>query len=388
MSLDEGRKARMGDSVPRITEIRAIPLHEAGRGRKPDTARNHYTLLEVHTDAGLVGVGSSYTSTDLVRAALGRLQDLYIGEVAIEPQRVREKLEQSNFWWGRGGTITHAISGIDIALWDIFGQVTGQPVSRLLGGVYRDRVKPYASLSFGAFGDLPELVDALQQAMKRGFRAFKLGWGAFGRTGDPADDERLVKTARETVGDLEIMVDPGGSEQFWPHGFKWALRTAEMLDDYGVVWFEEALPPDDLEGYKMLRTHARVMISAGEVLTRRQSFVPFIEGGAWDIVQPDCTKVGGLSEAWHIGWMAYRHNVLTVPHGWNTAIGVAADMHLVAALPVGKWIEFHQPSRVIDDIVVEPFRLDQDGMLAVPTGPGLGIELDWDGIERLSGGST
>jgi L-alanine-DL-glutamate epimerase-like enolase superfamily enzyme len=129
------------------------------------------------------------------------------------------------------------------------------------------------------------------------------------------------------------------------------------------------------------------MISAGEVLTRRQSFIPFLEGGAWDIVQPDCTKVGGLTEAWHIGWMAYRHNVLTVPHGWNTAIGVAADMHLIAALPVGKWIEFHQPSRVIDDIVAEPFVLDRDGMLSVPTGPGLGIELDWDGIERLSGGA-
>lgn len=376
----------MGDSVPRITEIRTVPLQEPRRNVPLDTSRNDYTLLIVRTDAGLTGIGSSYTSTDLVRAALGRMRNLYIGEIAIEPQRVHEKLEQSGFWWGRGGTITHTISGIDIALWDIFGQATGQPVSRLLGGIYRDRVKPYASLSFGAHREHSGLVDALQQAMARGFRAFKLGWGAFGRTGNPADDERLVKTARETVGELEIMIDPGGSQQFWPHGYKWALRTAEMLDDYGVVWFEEALPPDDLEGYKALREHARVMISAGEVFTRRQSFVPFLEGGAWDIVQPDCTKVGGLTEALHIAWMAYRHNILTVPHGWNTAIGVAADMHLIAALPVGKWIEFHQPSAVIDDIVEEPFALDGDGMLAVPTGPGLGIALNWDGIERLSGG--
>ena len=378
----------MGDSVPRIIKIRAIPLL-VGRGR--DTAKNEYTLVEVRTDAGLTGIGSSYTSTDLVRAALGRLEDLYLGEVAIEPLRVHEKLEQSNYWWGRGGTITHAISGIDIALWDIFGQATGQPISRLLGGVYRDRVKPYASLTFGyavrrATGDIADMVDTLQKAMERGFQAFKLGWGAFGRTGDPADDERLIQTARETVGDLEIMVDPGGSQQFWPHGYKWALRTAEMLDDYGVVWFEEALPPDDLEGYIKLREHARVMISAGEVLTRRQSFVPFLEGGAWDIVQPDCTKVGGISEAWHIGWMAYQRNVLTVPHGWNTAIGVAADMHLVAALPVGKWIEFHQPAAAIDDIVAQPFTLAEEGMLAVPTGPGLGIELDWDEIARLGEG--
>jgi L-alanine-DL-glutamate epimerase-like enolase superfamily enzyme len=300
---------------------------------------------------------------------------------------VREKLEQSNFWWGRGGTITHAISGIDIALWDIFGKATGQPVSRLLGGIYRDRVKPYASLSLSRASDPSALVDTLAAAMERGFRAFKLGWGRFGRTGDPSDDELLVATARDTIGDHELMIDPGGSQQFWPHGYKWALRTADMLDEYNVVWFEEALPPDDLEGYKKLREHARVMISAGEVLTRRQSFRPFLEEGAWDIVQPDCTKVGGLTEAHKVAWMAYRHNILTVPHGWNTAVGVAADMHLIAAMPVGKWIEFHQPSAVIDAIVAQPFKIDRDGMLAVPTGPGLGIELDWDGIRRLSGGA-
>ena len=258
----------MGDSVPKITDIRAIPLASEGKaGTKWGTDKNDYTLVEVRTDAGLTGIGSSYTSTDLVRAALGRMEELYLGEVAIEPMRVHEKLEQSGFWWGRGGSITHTISGIDIALWDIFGKATGQPVSRLLGGFYRDKVKPYASLSLGRAEDSESLVDTLQQAMERGFKAFKLGWGAFGRTGDPADDERLIQTARETVGDLEIMVDPGGSQQFWPHGYKWALRTAQMLNDYDVVWFEEALPPDDLEGYIKLREHAGVMISGGEVLT-------------------------------------------------------------------------------------------------------------------------
>ena len=261
-------------------------------------------------------------------------------------------------------------------------------MSRLLGGIYRDRVKPYASLSFGRAAGSGGLTATLEAALERGFKAFKLGWGSFGRTGNPADDERLIATARDTVGDCEIMVDPGGSQQFWPHGYKWALRTADMLDDYGVVWFEEALPPDDLEGYKMLREHARIMISAGEVLTRRQSFRPFLEQGALDIVQPDCTKVGGLTEAHKIAWMAYRYNILTVPHGWNTAVGVAADLHLVAALPVGKWVEFHQPSAVIDEIMVAPYQIDGEGMLAVPTGPGLGIELDWDGIDRLSRGAV
>jgi D-galactarolactone cycloisomerase len=373
----------MSGNVPRIVKIEAIPQQERQEGRELDTARNVYTLVKVETDSGVTGIGSSFTSTDLVNAALGRLHDLLIGEVAIEPERVYEKLEQSGFWWGRGGTITHAISGIDIALWDIFGQVTGQPIARLLGGYYREKVKPYASLIMS-----PNKMEAdIEAAIQRGFKAFKLGWGAFGRTGNSADDEVIIKTARELIGDDEIMVDPGGSQQFWPHGYKWALRTADMLADYGVIWFEEALPPDDLEGFKLLREHARVLISSGEVLTRRQSFAPFLEQGALDVVQPDCTKVGGLTEMKHISRMAYRHNILTVPHGWNTAIGLVADLHLVAALPVGKWVEYRQPSQEIDDIVAQPFQMDEEGMMAVPTGPGLGIPLDWDGIERLSHGT-
>jgi D-galactarolactone cycloisomerase len=104
-------------------------------------------------------------------------------------------------------------------------------------------------------------------------------------------------------------------------------------------------------------------------------------------VQPDCTKVGGITEAKHIAWMAYHHNVLTVPHGWNTAVGLAADLHLVAALPTGKWVEYHQPSQVIDEIVAEPVQFDAEGMLRVPTAPGLGLNLDWSGIEKLSYGT-
>ncbi len=371
----------MGDSIPRIQEIRAIPLRSL---HTLNTATNEYTLIEIVTDAGLLGYGSCYTTTDLVNAAIGLLEPLLIGEIAIEPDRVHEKLEQHNFWRGRGGSVTHTISGIDIALWDIFGKALGQPIGRLLGGCYRDKVKPYASLSMSLANDAAKMRDLLQASIARGFRAFKLGWGAFMRTNTPADDEAVIKLARDTVGDGEIMVDPGGSQQFWPNGYKQALRTSEMLAAYNVVWFEEALPPDDIEGYKLLRAHSKVMISSGEVLTRRQSFIPFIEQGALDIVQPDCTKVGGLTEARHIAWMAYDHNILTVPHGWNTALGLAADLHLVSSLPTSKWVEYHQPSLAIDGIVTRPFAIDQDGLMQVPQGPGLGIELNMDAIAELA----
>ena len=129
------------------------------------------------------------------------------------------------------------------------------------------------------------------------------------------------------------MVDAGGSDAFWPNGLKWALRTADMLADYGVVWFEEALQPDALDEYRHLRAESAIPIAAGEVLTRRQTFTPWLQNRALDIVQPDVTKVGGLSEARRIGWMAEENGAKLIPHGWNTAIGLAADLHLASALP-------------------------------------------------------
>jgi L-alanine-DL-glutamate epimerase-like enolase superfamily enzyme len=337
------------------------------------------TLLEVVTDEGPVGVGSVFTSKALTAAAVQLLKPMLLGERADEPARVTEKLRQSTFWQGRGGAVEHAISGIDIALWDVFGKACGQPVARLLGGCYRNRVKPYGSI---LFEEPPLLRERLRQTVSRGFKAIKLGWRPFGRR-ERKYDELLMRTAREAVGpDVELMVDAGGSEQFWPHGYKWALETAKMLADYDVVWFEEALPPDDLEGYVELRRHAPLPIATGEVLTRRQSFVPWLERRAVDIIQPDCTKVGGLTEAWRIAWMAYEHNVQWVPHGWNTALGLAADLHLSAAMPVARYVEYLTPCVYLDEIITEPFKPDAEGYLTIPDKPGLGIELNREALRK------
>lgn len=350
------------------------------QGHEPED--DLHALIEVLTDEGISGVGSAFTGHKLVEAAVEFLRPQWQGESAVEPERVSEKLRQSSFWQGRGGTIEHAISGIDIALWDLFGKACGQPVSRLLGGCYRERIKPYASLLFDEPG---RLSDTLQATMERGFRAIKLGWRPFGRVSHDYD-ELLIRTARDTVGsDVDLLVDAGGSEQFWPHGYKWALRTAEMLADYDIGWFEEPLCPDDLDGYIQLRAHAPLPIAGGEVLTRRQAFQPWIEHGAVDIIQPDATKCGGLSEARRIAWLAYDHGIQMVSHGWNTAIGLAADLHLAAAMPVARYVEFLTPAPYIEQIVNEPLALDGDGMLAIPQGPGLGVTLDRDALRRFAG---
>jgi L-alanine-DL-glutamate epimerase-like enolase superfamily enzyme len=353
---------------------------EGGWAEELTPADNVHTVVEVVADDGRVGVGSAFTSRALVAAAADLLRPLLVGERADEPARVSEKLRQHTFWQGRGGAVEHAISGIDIALWDLFGKVVNQPVARLLGGLYRTKVKPYGSLLF----DEPDrLREKLRAAVARGFRAIKLGWRPFGRR-DAATDELLVRTAREAVGPgVELMVDAGGSDAFWPHGYKWALRTARMLAAYDVVWFEEALPPDDLAGYAELRRHSPVPIAAGEVLTRRQAFRPLFEQKCVDIVQPDCTKCGGLTEAWRVAWAAHDHNVLWVPHGWNTAVGLAADIQLACAVPVARYVEFLTPSPYVDELITVPFRPDADGFLTLPDKPGLGIELDRDALARF-----
>ena len=370
----------------KITDIRCAGL----RGATPEGGWSNelrpedcvHTLIAVHTDTGLVGLGSVFTNDDLVRASLALLEPLYVGESALEPERVSEKLHQHMFWLGRGGSITHTISGIDIALWDLLGKATGQSVGRLLGGRYRQRVQPYASL---LMQEPSKMRDSLLAVKAQGFRAFKIGWGPFGRD-SAAMDEAIVKAAREAIGpDCRLMVDAGGSDAYWTNGYKWALNAARMLANYDVYWFEEPLQPDALEDFVLLREHSPLAIAGGEVLTRRQSFQPWLQARAFDIVQPDVTKVGGISEERRIAWMAQDHGVRFIPHGWNTAVGLAADLQLASAFPGTDLVEYLTGSPFIDDITIGGWQLDADGMLSIPTQPGLGLELDPDAIARYSG---
>jgi len=370
----------------KITEIRPAGLrHGTPEGGWANEIRPEdcvHTLIAVFTDEGITGWGSAFTNDALVRGALHVLEPLYLGENPLEPERVSEKLHANTFWMGRGGSITHAISGIDIAMWDILGKATGQPVGRLLGGRYRERVRPYASL---LMCDPPALAEQLAAVRAQGFRAFKIGWGPFGRHSF-ALDEVIVRAAREAVGpESLLMVDAGASDAFWPQGYKWAVRTARMLADYDVYWFEEPLRPDNLNDYVLLRNGSPVPIAGGEVLTRRQSFTPWLQQRAFDIVQPDVTKVGGISEERRIAWMADEYGVRFIPHGWNTALGLAADLHLASANPHTDLVEYLTGSPYIDDLVEARWKLDSEGMLAVPDGPGLGISLNMDAVEKHTG---
>lgn len=376
------------DPVPRIaiTEIVAAPLlgdsPPGGWSNEIEPTDSIHTLIAVHTDAGITGYGSVFTDGRLTQAALSNLAPLYIGENALEPERVSEKLHQNSFWFGRGGTLTHAISGIDIALWDILGKVTGLSVSMLVGGRHCDKVQPYCSV---LMEEPDKMGDVIARFAEQGFKSFKIGWGPFGRRGDFKLDEAIVVAARDALpAGGKLMVDAGASDAYWPNGLKWALRTADMLAEHDVVWFEEALVPDALDDFVTLRNASRLPISGGEVLTRRQSFLPFLSKGAFDIVQPDVTKVGGLSEQRRIAQMAQDFGVQYVGHGWNTALGLAADLQLAAALPNVAMVEYIGGSAYVDGLLANPFELDADGMLDIPDVPGLGVTLDPEKVARYT----
>jgi L-alanine-DL-glutamate epimerase-like enolase superfamily enzyme len=335
--------------------------------------RNFHVFVELQTDAGFTGWGACYSEKGQVLGALEWLKHFVVGENPLEIERLTEKLRGITFWLGRGGAMTHAISGINIALWDLAGKILQQPVSVLLGGAYRTSVPAYGSVLFAPVDSLPQRI---QSTKERGFRAIKLGWEPFGQ-GSVGEDEKLVKVAREAGGvEMTLLIDAGGSTPFWKHRFKDALERAEMLADYDVYWYEEALAPDDLEGYARLTDLSPVKIAHGEVLTRRESYVPYFDRRAMDIVQPDVAKVGGLSEMRRIAWMAEQRGIELVPHGWNTAVGVAADIHLVATLPSKSFVEFNVGSPLVEDLSLPRFSLNSEGHLEVPTASGLGLEID------------
>ena len=359
----------------RITNVEVFPL-----GKPYPEFQG--ALVRVNTDEGVSGWGSCTTTGGLLRASLDAFSYLIKGENALEPERVTEKLHQETHWYRQSGVVSSFISGMNIALWDILGKATSQSVSRLLGGRYREKMKPYASQLFT--WPVDEMVEQLQAAKTTGFRAFKLGWGRFGLIDDRAD-EAMVKAAREAIGEeCDLMVDAGGHGAFWPNGLKWAINTSHMLKEYNVLWFEEALPDNDLEGHRALTQVSPVWIATGECLRKRESFYPWIFQRAVDVLQPDLTIVGGISEGRRIAWAANDHGILVVCHGWNTGVGLAADLQLNAAISQARFVEYWTPAPYIDGILTKPFHLDDEGMLQIPDSPGLGIEVDVEALSKFA----
>jgi L-rhamnonate dehydratase len=369
----------------KITDVEAIILRQPVLDEGIADGSQDDLVIKIHTDEGITGIGEVDSSPEAVHALVmatsshaiaNSFHSLLVGEDPTDVERLWQKMYRGMNYIGRRGIALHALSGIDIALWDIKGKAAGKPISELLGGAVRDRVRAYASMLMpDTTEETAERVAALRED---GFTAIKLGWGPLGK--DPKHDVRLAAAAKEAAGDGDILIDAG-------HGYvadaKTAIGVARELEQLGVYWLEEPFEPDEYEAYAELADAVDIRVTAGEQDTTVWGFRELIERGHVDLVQPDVTRCGGITELIRIGALAREHGVETVPHAWKSGIIKAASLHANAVLPDATFQEYCVADTPINQTLVkERMPLDADGFVAVPTGPGLGIELDEEVLER------
>lgn len=342
------------------------------------------TLVKVTTDAGLVGWGEAKSPVaPTVTATIIRdlIAGLLIGEDPTNPAlqwdrmygAMRIRGHTAGFW-------LEAMSGIDIALWDLTGKALGVPLSKLLGGNFRQRVKLYASGIPGVRSHAPpdaweRLRAAAEDVRKRGFLAVKMGIGL-----GVAGDIRSVQSVRETLGpDFQIFADSAGM-----YTLSEAIELGKALEKLNVGWLEAPMPPEEIEGYARLSRALDLPIASDLVYSRWQVRNMLLAGGV-DVVQPDVCRAGGLTECKRIAELADAFHKAATPHvSIGSAVHFAASVHLAAALPNQSVMEFWYGANPIGDAILrKPFRVE-NGYLWVPEGPGLGIEIEEDALRKYA----
>ena len=366
----------------RITDIEGIILRLPQVREIGDNCQTVLLIL-VHTDEGITGIGEAHTSPLVSKAILDAplgsnsscgLRELLVGEDPRDINRLYDLMYRRTIAFGRRGAAIHAISGIEIALWDILGKSTGQPIHRLLGGARQPAFRAYAS--FLAPATIGEAARLAEQQAARGFKAVKLGWGNLGA--DPKQDVAMVGEVRRALGaEIDIMLDMG-----FPVSLSQALHLGRALADHGVYFLEEPLSPDDIRGYSRLTSVSPTPIATGEKESSQSSFIDLMDHGGLSIIQPDVARVGGIGETIRIANHAAARGVTVIPHCWSTDILVAATLHVMATLHDCPYLELNVTDNPLrTDLTIEPIRA-VDGIVRVPDAPGLGIELNPETIAR------
>jgi len=364
-----------------ITDVEALYLRLPEIADRTDSSQDSL-VVRISTDAGIVGYGEVDSVPLVAKAVIEApsshsrargLRELLIGQNPLETEWLWNLMYESSLYYGRGGATVQAMAGIDIALWDIKGQLLGEPIYRLLGGAHRKRMRAYASHMF----DFDPAVTASRAAAAAdaGFTAVKFGWEPMGS--DPELDELLVRGIRHAVGDaVDVCIDAG---------LAWTARTAmsrcELFEPYNLFWLEEPLHPDDLRGYRKLSTASKIPIAAGEEECTVAGFLRLMDEGNIDVVQIDVTRTG-LTQAKRIAALAADRGLPVANHNFTTDINVAASTHFMCSIPNALILEYCvEPSPLRTGITRDPIAVI-DGYVTVPEAPGLGIEVDLDPVEK------
>ena len=390
----------MKTSWPRITKVEAISLYVPIEDEiEAPVAVPHAadltniifsgyrtTLVRIETDDGLVGWGECMVrlAPTATRVIIEDIGSVLIGRDPLDREAIWELL--FGIMMNRGhscGMFVEAISGIDIALWDLSGRILDLPLYKLLGGRHHDRLAAYASSL--RLRKMEEVVAQAQSFKDRGFRAMKI---KIGRNPDtPQVDIDFVAAIRDAVGpEIQLMVDANCA---YSENIKTAIEVGRGLQDLGVYWFEEPIAPNDLEGYVRLTQSLDIRIAAGEADFMSFGSRDMFRRGAIDIVQPNISRTGGITEARRIAAMARAFHIPYAPHtGSCSAVCLAATLQFAVSLPNFLIFEFmqsdwskNQPNPLRHDLLMEPVEKLVDGHMVVPEGPGIGVEINMDVLD-------
>ncbi|KXA91511.1 hypothetical protein AKJ57_00995 [candidate division MSBL1 archaeon SCGC-AAA259A05] len=332
-----------------------------------------FTIVKIFTDEGIMGIGCVPVGDPLAISAIieRKLKQLIIGEDPFKVKKIWNRMYEE-IYKDRTGVALKAISAIDIALWDIIGKSLREPVSKLLG-TYRDNVLCYVTGGYYQENKgIKELVHEVEDYIDKGFKAIKLKVGKL----SIEEDKERVKSVRKAIGnDIKLAVD--ANHAYTVHE---AIKAGKAFDEYDIWWFEEPVRPDNIRGNAAVVRDLDMPIATGEIVYTIKKFRNLIENEAVDIIQPDVTVVGGISEWMKIAHMASAWNIPVIPH-WSQEISV----HLVAAVPHALAIEFftRKPNYRLEDKLYKNFFEPSKGYLGVPSKPGIGIELDEEAVNRF-----
>jgi len=378
----------------KIIDVEALVLDTGKDYSDPSAALEAHgvrfvCLLKITTDEGLTGWSDvetqPHTGKSIVDAPSGgqigfeSLRQALIGEDPLERERLWQKMYRYLAYYGRQGAGMHMLSGVDIALWDIAGKAFQQPVCKLLGARYHEKVKAYASTIFRPTPDA--MKQAVAGYLENGFQAIKFGWGAFGYDLDL--DIRLVQAARQEAGSgIDLMVDGGWygvhyEDPYRARPLKDWIRLVYELEALDIFWLEDFLHPENFSGYAEVAQATKTLrIAAGEQLSGFAEFERLATEGHVDTLQPDLSRCGGLTVGRQIAEMAGRRGIDCVPHAWLTDLLKAASLHLNAYLMHPLYLEFNVSSASLLNNLCKNRIEMVDGHIPVPDGPGLGVEVN------------
>lgn len=377
----------MSEDTVEIERVEAIgleaPLEEPFGYAQAWVETRGATLVRVEASDGTVGWGECWGPVAGTRETVEEvLAPHVVGEDPREVERLHDRLVDATRASYQTIVPLPAVSGVDIALWDLAGKLRGESVATALAGRRRDAVRPYATGHYfpktddldAVYGKIVEEARANADAL--GAIKLKTGLSILGY--GPAEDLDLVARVREAVGDeVTIMVDAN-----YAYDRTAARRVGRGLEREGVRWFEEPVHPDELDGYERLSATLDVPVAGGECHTPAQ-FDRLLERGGLDVAQPDVCIVGGITPTRRIATRAADRGVPVVPHVWGTPVALAASLQVIATLPGRPWLEFDRsPNPLREELSPHGFVPGDDGRVAVPDAPGLGIDLDRDAIER------